>query len=119
MGTSHPLPTGERVRTPLPRGRGRGRGKSARESLPALRLVYLSIGLLRRYGKGTWGALRGDPASREAWEREVWLERWLCGEGETRRGGEGVTVSLSPPLLVSLSQKRGREGDLSPILTDS
>jgi hypothetical protein len=47
--------------------------------------------------------------SRHTWYGCIWQpdpgSGPTCGgpaeEGETRRGGEGVTVSLSPPLLVS------------------
>lgn len=48
---------------------------------PAIWLLYLwrPVDLLRRYGKGAWSALRGDPAARAAWQREAWLERWLRG----------------------------------------
>ena len=49
---------------------------------PRIWLTYLwrPIDLLRRYGQATWGALRAEPAARAAWERDVWLERWLSEE---------------------------------------
>jgi hypothetical protein len=48
---------------------------------PRIWLTYLwrPVDLLRRYGRSAWGALRGDPAARAAWDREAWLERWLRG----------------------------------------
>lgn len=39
-----------------------------------LAYLYRPFDLLRRYGRGMWDALRGR---RAAWEREVWLERWV------------------------------------------
>jgi hypothetical protein len=48
---------------------------------PRIWLAYLwrPVDLLRRYGRAAWGALRGEPAARAAWDREAWLERWLRG----------------------------------------
>jgi len=49
---------------------------------PRIWLTYLRrpADLLRRYGRAGWGMLRGNPASRQAWERETWLQRWLRGK---------------------------------------
>jgi hypothetical protein len=52
---------------------------------PRIWLTYLlrPLDLLRRYGRGAWRALRGDPAPQEAWRREAWLEQWLRQEDES------------------------------------
>jgi hypothetical protein len=59
---------------------------------PRIWLTYLwrPVDLLRRYGPTTWDALRGKRAVRAAFERDVWLDRWLGqeaggGSQETRR----------------------------------
>jgi hypothetical protein len=46
---------------------------------PRIWLAYLwrPIDLLRRYGLSAWRALRGERGAQAAWQREVWLERWL------------------------------------------
>jgi hypothetical protein len=46
---------------------------------PRIWFAYLwrPIDLLGRYGLSAWRALRGEPGARAAWQREVWLERWL------------------------------------------
>jgi len=59
-----------------------------RADSPSVWLIYLRwpVDLLRRYGPTVWDVLRGKRAARAAWEREVWLERWLGQEvsGETQ-----------------------------------
>ncbi len=49
---------------------------------PRIWLTYLwrPIDLLGRYGRTAWRALRGEREAQTAWQREVWLERWLRGE---------------------------------------
>jgi hypothetical protein len=49
---------------------------------PRIWLAYLwrPLHLLRRHGRSTWGALRGERRALEAWQRESWLERWLAEE---------------------------------------
>jgi hypothetical protein len=49
---------------------------------PRIWLTYLwrPLHLLQRYGRSTWGALRGERSAYTAWQRERWLERWLAGE---------------------------------------
>lgn len=49
---------------------------------PRIWLTYLwrPIDLLGRYGRTAWRALRGESEAQSAWQREVWLERWLRGE---------------------------------------
>ena len=46
---------------------------------PRIWLAYLwrPIDLLGRYGLSAWRALRGEQRAQAAWQREVWLERWL------------------------------------------
>ena len=46
---------------------------------PRIWLDYLwrPIDLLRRYGLSAWRTLRGERGAQAAWQREVWLERWL------------------------------------------
>lgn len=46
---------------------------------PRIWLTYLQrpVDLLRRYGSSVWGVLCGAPDARAAWQREVWLQRWL------------------------------------------
>jgi len=46
---------------------------------PRIWLAYLRrpVDLLRRYGGSVWGVLCGTRATRIAWQREAWLERWL------------------------------------------
>jgi hypothetical protein len=53
------------------------------EGSPRIWLAYLwrPVDLLRRYGLPAWRALRGDGDARAAWQREMWLERWLRGDG--------------------------------------
>jgi hypothetical protein len=48
---------------------------------PRIWLAYLwrPIDLLKRYGLSAWQTLRGEREARAAWQREVWLERWLRG----------------------------------------
>jgi hypothetical protein len=50
---------------------------------PRIWLTYLwrPVDLLRRYGKAAWRTARGNRAAQGAWQREMWLERWL---GETK-----------------------------------
>ena len=49
---------------------------------PRILLAYLwrPIDLVGRYGLSAWRALRGERGARSAWQREVWLERWLRGD---------------------------------------
>jgi hypothetical protein len=49
---------------------------------PRIWLTYLwrPVHLLKRYGRPTWGALRGRQEAHDAWQRELWLERWLAAE---------------------------------------
>jgi hypothetical protein len=49
---------------------------------PRIWLTYLwrPLHLLKRYGRSTWGALRGERLAYEAWQRERWLESWLAGK---------------------------------------
>jgi len=49
---------------------------------PRIWLTYLwrPIDLLGRYGRTAWRAVRGERDAQAAWQREVWLERWLRGE---------------------------------------
>ena len=49
---------------------------------PRIWLAYLwrPIDLLGRYGLSAWRALRGERGAQAAWQREVWLERWLRGD---------------------------------------
>ena len=49
---------------------------------PRILLAYLwrPIDLVGRYGLSAWRALRGERSARTAWQREVWLERWLRGD---------------------------------------
>ena len=51
---------------------------------PWIWVAYLwrPIDLLRRYGVSAWRALRGEQRAQAAWQREVWLERWLRGDEE-------------------------------------
>lgn len=53
-----------------------------RAGSPLIWLAYLwrPIDLLRRYGPAAWRALRGEQNAQTAWQREVWLERWLRGD---------------------------------------
>lgn len=48
---------------------------------PRVLLAYLwrPIDLIGRYGLSAWRVLRGERGARAAWQREVWLERWLRG----------------------------------------
>lgn len=52
------------------------------EDSPRIWLAYLwrPVDLVGRYGRTALRALRGERGSRAAWQREVWLERWLQGE---------------------------------------
>jgi|GEM_PF-924423 len=49
---------------------------------PRILLAYLwrPIDLIGRYGLSAWRVLRGERGARTAWQREVWLERWLRGD---------------------------------------
>jgi hypothetical protein len=49
---------------------------------PRIVLAYLwrPIDLVGRYGLSAWRVLRGERGARIAWQREVWLERWLRGD---------------------------------------
>ena len=51
-------------------------------SSPRIWLAYLwrPIDLLARYGPSAWRALLGKRTASMAWQREVWLERWLRGD---------------------------------------
>lgn len=53
---------------------------------PRIWLTYLwrPVHLLRCYGGHTWDALCGRQEAHEAWQREVWLERWLVGGDRAR-----------------------------------
>ena len=42
--------------------------------------LWQPVDLLRRYGRAAWHLIRRDRASRAAWNREIWLQRWLEGE---------------------------------------
>jgi len=60
---------------------------------PRILLAYLwrPIDLLGRYGLSALRMLRGERVARAAWQREVWLERWL--RGEALQGGADVDWS--------------------------
>jgi hypothetical protein len=51
---------------------------------PWIWLSYLwrPIDLLGRYGLSAWKALRGERGARAAWQRDVWLERWLRSDAD-------------------------------------
>jgi hypothetical protein len=51
---------------------------------PRIWLTYLwrPIDLLGRYGLSAWKALRGERGARAAWQRDVWLERWLRSDAD-------------------------------------
>lgn len=54
---------------------------------PRIWITYLwrPLDLLWRYGRTAWRVLRGERGARAAWQRDVWLERWL--RGEAKQGG--------------------------------
>ena len=58
---------------------------------PRIWFTYLwrPIDLSRRYGLSAWKALRGEPVAEVVWRREVWLERWLRGDGPTDEQQKG------------------------------
>jgi hypothetical protein len=53
-------------------------------SSPRIWFTYLwrPLEMVRRYGAVAWAVARGEASARGAWQRDVWLQRWLRGDVE-------------------------------------